>query len=50
MFSFFRKSTRDEDLDVPLKRIKNMKDINVDEVSKNADEAKIVLEIAMETI
>lgn len=40
----------DEELDVPLKNIRSMKNININEILKKPDEAKIVLEIAMETI
>lgn len=40
----------DEKVDVPLKNIRYMKDINIHEVSKNPDEAAMVLEIALETI
>jgi len=40
----------ENEIDVPLKHIKHMKDINVHEVSKNPDEAAIVLEFALETI
>jgi len=40
----------EDKVDVPLKHIKHMKDINVHEVSKNPDEAAMVLEFALETI
>lgn len=50
MYSFFRKSMEDEELDVPLKNIRNLKNININKISKKPDEVKIVLEIAMETI
>ncbi|KMQ88497.1 eukaryotic translation initiation factor 4b, partial [Lasius niger] len=48
--SLKRKSMEDEELDVPLKNIRSMKNININEILKKPDEAKIVLEIAMETI
>jgi len=40
----------EDEIDVPLKHIKYMKDINLYEVSKNEDEAEMVLELAIETI
>jgi len=40
----------EDEIDVPLKHIKHIKDINIHEVSKNEDEAAMVLEFAMETI
>lgn len=48
--SLKRKLMENEEIDFPLKHIRHMKDINVYEVSKNQDEAKMVLEIALETI
>ncbi|KYN44087.1 THAP domain-containing protein 9 [Trachymyrmex septentrionalis] len=48
--SLKRKLMENKEIDFPLKHIKYMKDINVYEVSKNQDEAKMVLEIALETI
>ena len=50
MYSFSRKLMKNEEIDFPLKHIKHMKNINVYEISKNQDEAKMVLEIALETI
>jgi len=35
----------EDEIDVPLKHIKHMEDINVHEVSKNPDEATMVLEL-----
>jgi len=40
----------EDEVDIPLKHIKRMKDIDVHEVSKNPDEAAMVLEFALETI
>jgi len=40
----------EDEIDVPLKHIKHMKDIDLYEVSKNEDDAKMVLELAIETI
>ncbi|EFN80634.1 hypothetical protein EAI_00113 [Harpegnathos saltator] len=48
--SLKRKSMGHEEVDVPLHHIKRLKDINVNKVSKHAEEAKFVIEVAMETI
>lgn len=46
----FRKLIEHPELDVPLKNVKSMRDIDLSEVSKKPDEAKMALEVAMEII
>ncbi|KYN07862.1 THAP domain-containing protein 9, partial [Cyphomyrmex costatus] len=48
--SLKRKSMENKEVDFPLKHIKHIKDINVCQVSKNSDEAAMVLDVALETI
>ncbi|XP_018361230.1 PREDICTED: THAP domain-containing protein 2-like isoform X1 [Trachymyrmex cornetzi] len=48
--SLKRKSMENKEVDFPLKHIKYIKDINVCQVSRNPDEAAMVLDVAIETI
>lgn len=50
-YIFYRKFLRNEDDDgLPLKNVRRLSDINIDDVSKSSVEAKMCLEVAMEEI